>query len=61
MATTADPAERAKQERRRQIMNAAKHVFAEAGYHGASIHAIIEKAQIDQIVDTVRAALKKIS
>ena len=46
MATTADPAERAKQERRRQIMNAAKHVFAEAGYHGASIHAIIEKAQI---------------
>ena len=46
MATTSDPAERAKQERRRQIMNAAKHVFAEAGYHGASIHAIIEKAQI---------------
>ena len=46
MATTQDPAERAKQERRRQIMNAAKHVFAEAGYHGASIHAIIEKAQI---------------
>ena len=27
-------------------MNAAKHVFAEAGYHGASIHAIIERAQI---------------
>lgn len=46
MAVTADPAERAKQERRRQIMNAAKHVFAEAGYHGASIHAIIERAQI---------------
>jgi TetR/AcrR family transcriptional regulator, fatty acid metabolism regulator protein len=46
MATTIDPAERAKQERRRQIMNAAKHVFAEAGYHGASIHAIIERAQI---------------
>lgn len=46
MATTLDPAERAKQERRRQIMNAAKHVFAEAGYHGASIHAIIERAQI---------------
>lgn len=46
MATTVDPQERAKQERRRQIMNAAKHVFAEAGYHGASIHAIIEKAQI---------------
>ena len=46
MATTVDAAERAKQERRRQIMNAAKHVFAEAGYHGASIHAIIERAQI---------------
>lgn len=46
MATTLDSQERAKQERRRQIMNAAKHVFAEAGYHGASIHAIIEKAQI---------------
>lgn len=46
MAATLDPAERAKQERRRQIMNAAKHVFAEAGYHGASIHAIIERAQI---------------
>src|SRR6187551_4000830 len=43
---TADPAERAKLERRRQIMNASKHVFAEAGYHGASIHAIIERAQI---------------
>lgn len=46
MATTLDAAERAKLERRRQIMNAAKHVFAEAGYHGASIHAIIERAQI---------------
>lgn len=46
MATTVDAGERAKQERRRQIMNAAKHVFAEAGYHGASIHAIIERAQI---------------
>jgi AcrR family transcriptional regulator len=46
VATTVDASERAKQERRRQIMNAAKHVFAEAGYHGASIHAIIEKAQI---------------
>ncbi len=46
MAMTADPAERAKLERRRQIMNASKHVFAEAGYHGASIHAIIERAQI---------------
>lgn len=46
MATTHDPSERAKQERRRQIMAAAKGVFAEAGYHGASIHAIIERAQI---------------
>jgi AcrR family transcriptional regulator len=41
-----DPGERGKQERRRQIMGAAKSVFAEAGYHGASIHAIIERAQI---------------
>lgn len=46
MATPADAPDRAKQERRRQIMNAAKNVFAEAGYHGASIHAIIERAQI---------------
>ena len=46
MATTIDPGERAKQERRRQIMTAAKLVFADAGYHGASINAIIEKAQI---------------
>lgn len=38
--------ERGKQERRRKIMDAAKAVFAEAGYHGASIHAIIERAQI---------------
>ena len=41
-----DTGERAKQERRRQILGAAKAVFAEAGYHGASIHAIIERAQI---------------
>lgn len=41
-----DPSERAKAERRRQILGAAKSVFAEAGYHGASIHAIIERAQI---------------
>jgi AcrR family transcriptional regulator len=40
---TLDPA---KQERRRQILAAAKTVFAEAGYHGASIGAIIERAQI---------------
>jgi AcrR family transcriptional regulator len=46
VATTLDPGERAKQERRRQIMTAAKLVFADAGYHGASINAIIEKAQI---------------
>ncbi|HEV7553884.1 MAG TPA: TetR/AcrR family transcriptional regulator, partial [Kofleriaceae bacterium] len=41
-----DPGDRAKQERRRQIIAAAKAVFADAGYHGASIHAIIERAQI---------------
>ncbi|MGE5185809.1 MAG: TetR/AcrR family transcriptional regulator [Acidobacteriota bacterium] len=35
-----------KQERRAQIMAAAKRVFADAGYHGASINSIIEKAQI---------------
>jgi len=46
MVSTADPGERAKQERRRQILAAAKVVFADAGYHGASIHAIIERAQI---------------
>ena len=46
MVSTFDPGERAKQERRRQILSAAKTVFAEAGYHGASIHAIIERAQI---------------
>ena len=46
MVSTLDPGERAKQERRRQILSAAKAVFAEAGYHGASIHAIIERAQI---------------
>ncbi len=41
-----DPSERQKQERRRQIIEAAKAVFADAGYHGASINAIIERAQI---------------
>lgn len=46
MVSTQDPGERAKLERRRQILAAAKAVFADAGYHGASIHAIIEKAQI---------------
>jgi len=38
--------DRAKLERRRQILAAAKAVFADAGYHGASIHAIIARAQI---------------
>jgi AcrR family transcriptional regulator len=46
VATTSEPGDRAKLERRRQILGAAKAVFAEAGYHGASIHAIIERAQI---------------
>jgi AcrR family transcriptional regulator len=41
-----DTTERQKLERRRQIVAAAKSVFAEAGYHGASINAIIERAQI---------------
>src|ERR1700753_2395495 len=35
-----------RRKRRRQILDAAKHVFAEAGYHGASIHAIIDRADI---------------
>jgi AcrR family transcriptional regulator len=35
-----------KQERRRQIMDAAKHVFAEAGFHGTLISVIIERAKI---------------
>ncbi len=35
-----------KQERRKQIMDAAKAVFADAGYHGASINAIIDRAEI---------------
>jgi len=46
VVSTLDAGDRAKQERRRQILSAAKAVFAEAGYHGASIHAIIERAQI---------------
>ncbi len=36
----------ARAERRRQILDAAKDVFAEVGYHEASINAIIEKAAI---------------
>lgn len=46
MVSTTDAGDRAKQERRRQILQAAKAVFAELGYHGASINAIIERAQI---------------
>ena len=46
VSTTDTLGDRAKQERRRQILAAAKAVFADAGYHGASIHAIIERAQI---------------
>jgi len=46
VVSTFDAGDRAKQERRRQILSAAKVVFAEAGYHGASINAIIERAQI---------------
>ncbi|CAN5818506.1 TetR/AcrR family transcriptional regulator [soil metagenome] len=46
VSTSLDAGERAKQERRRPILAAAKAVFADAGYHGASIHAIIERANI---------------
>jgi len=46
MALASIDADRQKLERRRQILDAAKAVFAEAGYHGASINAIIERAQI---------------
>ena len=75
---TSSPAidgERAKQERRRQIISAATLVFAEAGYHGASINAIIERAAIargtfylyfeskaavfDSILDEAMTALRK--
>lgn len=41
-----DRASQARTERRRQILEAAKLVFADAGYHGASIGAIIDKAEI---------------
>ena len=41
-----DRASIARAERRRQILDNAKHVFAEAGYHGATIGAIIERAAI---------------
>jgi AcrR family transcriptional regulator len=39
-------AQQARAERREQILEAAKEVFAEAGYHEASINAIIEHAGI---------------
>jgi AcrR family transcriptional regulator len=41
-----DRASTARAERRRQILVAAKEVIAEAGYHEASINAIIERAGI---------------
>ncbi len=41
-----DRAAAARAERRRQILDAATEVFAEVGYHEASINAIIEKAEI---------------
>ena len=46
MASPQVEGDRAKLERRRQILEAAKAVFSESGYHGASINAIIERAQI---------------
>ena len=46
MVSTLPTGDPAKLERRRQILEAAKAVFADSGYHGASIHAIIERAQI---------------
>jgi len=47
MATPDEPrAAAARAERRRQILDAATEVFAELGYHEASINAIIEKAEI---------------
>lgn len=41
-----DRAERMRRERRMQILNAAKEVFAERGYHNASINEIIRRAGI---------------
>ena len=48
MATSGedDRAAHARAERRRQILDAATEVFADVGYHEASINAIIEKAEI---------------
>jgi AcrR family transcriptional regulator len=45
-AVEEDRASVARAERRRQILDAATEVFAEVGYHEASINAIIEKAEI---------------
>lgn len=45
-AVEEDRAALARAERRQQILDAAKEVFAEAGYHEASINAIIERARI---------------
>lgn len=42
----ASPALDARAERRQKILEAAKEVFAESGYHEASINAIIERAKI---------------
>jgi TetR/AcrR family transcriptional regulator, fatty acid metabolism regulator protein len=41
-----DRAASARDRRRRQILEAAKEVFAERGYHSASINAIIKRAEI---------------
>lgn len=41
-----DRASLARAERKQQILDAAKEVFAEAGYHDASINAIIDRAGI---------------
>lgn len=41
-----DRAAAARDRRRRQILEAAKEVFAERGYHSASINAIIKRAEI---------------
>ena len=45
-AVEEDRAAVARAERRRQILDAATEVFADVGYHEASINAIIEKAEI---------------
>ncbi len=45
-ASEDDRAGIARAERRRQILDAATEVFAEVGYHEASINAIIERAEI---------------